>query len=95
LSRIRTYPLVVNDLDDGGEFAALRVVASDDNDAANLNEAPVASLDQCFAHVAGGLRVERVSGLMLKGNASIETLRVKDGFRAHSRRLVYRSEVIV
>jgi hypothetical protein len=31
------------------------VGALDNNDAANLNEAPVGSLNQCFAHVAGCL----------------------------------------
>lgn len=45
-----TYSLVVDDLDNGGEAAGEGVVAVDDNNAANLNEAPVGTLDHCFAH---------------------------------------------
>ena len=50
---------MVDDLDNSGDPAVGRVVgALDNNNAANLNEAPVGSLNQCFAHVAGSL-VER------------------------------------
>lgn len=50
-----TYALVVDDLDDGCEAASVGVVAVDDNDAANLNEAPVGSLNHGFTHCNGGL----------------------------------------
>jgi hypothetical protein len=43
---------VVDDLDDSGELAGVGVVAIDDNDTANLNEAPGGTLDQCFTHCA-------------------------------------------
>lgn len=50
-----TYALVVDDLDDGCKPASVGVVAVDDNDAANLNEAPVGSLNHGFTHCNGGL----------------------------------------
>lgn len=50
-----TYALVVDDLDDGGQAAGEGVVAVDENDAADLNEAPVGSLNHCFAHRDGCL----------------------------------------
>ena len=56
-----TYPLMVDNLDDSGESAGVGVVAVDEHDAANLNEAPVGSLNDCFAHGDGGL--PRVSEL--------------------------------
>lgn len=46
---------MVDDLDNSSKLAAVRVVTVDDDDTANLNEAPVGSLDQCFAHCDGGL----------------------------------------
>lgn len=46
----RTYTLVVDDLDDGSEAASEGVVASNDNNAANLDEAPVGSRDNSVAH---------------------------------------------
>lgn len=50
---LTTYSLVVDDLDDGGQAAVVGVVAVDQNDAADLNEAPVGSLNRCFAHCDG------------------------------------------
>lgn len=41
---------MVDDLDDGSQSASEGVVAVDSNNAANLNEAPVGSLNDCFAH---------------------------------------------
>jgi hypothetical protein len=46
----KTYSLVVNDLDDGSKSASEGVVSVDGNNATNLNEAPVGSLNHCFAH---------------------------------------------
>lgn len=46
----RTYALVVDDLDDGSESASEGVVVAENNNAADLNEAPVGSLNQSFAH---------------------------------------------
>lgn len=41
---------MVDDLDDGCQSASVRVVAVDGNNAADLDEAPVGSLNHCFAH---------------------------------------------
>lgn len=51
----RTYSLVVDNLDNGGKSAIEGVVAVDDNDSANLNAAPVRSLNVCVAHLDGDL----------------------------------------
>lgn len=51
----RTYSLVVDDLDDRGQAAREGVVAVDDNDTADLDEAPVRTLNDCVAHCAGDL----------------------------------------
>ena len=50
-----TYSLVVDDLDDRGQVASEGVVAVDNNDSANLNEAPVRTLNDCVAHCDGDL----------------------------------------
>lgn len=41
---------MVDDLDDGSKSAGEGVVSVDGDNAANLNEAPVGSLNHCFAH---------------------------------------------
>lgn len=46
---------MVNDLDNGSESALARVAVSDNDDAADLDEAPVGSLNKCFAHCDGDL----------------------------------------
>jgi hypothetical protein len=46
---------VVDDLDDRGQAAGEGVVAVDNNDTANLNEAPVRTLNDCVAHCDGDL----------------------------------------
>ena len=44
---------MVDDLDDRGQAAGEGVVAVDNNDTANLNEAPVRTLNDCVAHCDG------------------------------------------
>lgn len=46
---------MVDDFDNGGKLASVGVVAVDDNDSADLNEAPVGSLNDCVAHFDGDL----------------------------------------
>lgn len=58
-----TYSLVVDDLDDGSQTAVVGVLAVDQQNTANLNEAPVGSLNQCFAHCDGIYFDVRVSRL--------------------------------
>lgn len=48
---------MVDDLDNGGKSASEGVVSVDSDNAANLNEAPVGSLNHCFAHCDGVLIV--------------------------------------
>lgn len=45
-----TYALVVDDLDDSGEAARVRVVALNEDDAADLDQAPLGSLDGSVTH---------------------------------------------
>lgn len=47
---------MVDDLDDGGNSASEGVVAVDSHDTADLNEAPLGSLNHCFAHCDSVLR---------------------------------------
>lgn len=49
----KTYSLVVDDLDDGSQTAIVGVLAVDQQNTADLNEAPVGTLNQCFAHCDG------------------------------------------
>lgn len=46
---------MVDNLDNGGKSTGKGVVAVDENNAADLNEAPVGTLDHCFAHDDCGL----------------------------------------
>lgn len=52
-STVKTYSLVVDDLDNGSKSAGEGVIPVDGDNAANLNEAPVGSLNHCFAHCDG------------------------------------------
>lgn len=52
-SSSKTYALVVDDLDNGGKPASVRVVAVDHNDTANLNEAPGGTLNRGITHFDG------------------------------------------
>jgi hypothetical protein len=51
----KTYALVVDDFHDGGKSASEGMVAVDEHDAADLNEAPVGTLNHGFAHCDGVL----------------------------------------
>lgn len=63
-----TYSLVVDNLDHGSQAAGIRVVALDDDDAADLDKAPVGSLNDCFTHCDGDLPpARRVSEDALRG----------------------------
>lgn len=55
---------MVDNLNDGTEAARVGVLAVDDDNTANLYEAPAGSLNQCFAHCVGGSIVA-----VLVGNA--------------------------
>jgi hypothetical protein len=46
---------VVDNLDNGSQVASEGVVAVDHDDSANLNEAPVGTLNNSVAHCAGDL----------------------------------------
>jgi hypothetical protein len=46
---------VVDDFHDGGKSASKGMVAVDEHDAADLNEAPVGTLNHGFAHCDGVL----------------------------------------
>jgi hypothetical protein len=46
---------VIDDLDNSGKSAGVGVVAVNDEYTANLYEAPVGTLNHCFAHFDGGL----------------------------------------
>lgn len=63
-----TYSLVVDDLNNGGQSAIVGVVAVDQYNAANLNEAPVRTLNQCFAHCDGDLMSWLVSHKVFSGS---------------------------
>lgn len=51
--RVLTYSLVVDDLDDGSQAAGVGAVALEQDDAANLNEAPVGCNDRGLTHFVG------------------------------------------
>lgn len=58
-----TYALVVDDLDNGGQAAGVRTLL-DQDDTANLNEAPLGSRDGRVTHfrrssVCGGILIRR------------------------------------
>lgn len=58
-----TYALVVDDLDDSRETAVVGAIVLDEDDTADLDEAPVGLSDGGFAHfdcnsAAGGLETE-------------------------------------
>lgn len=84
---------MIDDLDDGSELAVGRVVALDDNDATNLNEAPVRSLNQCFAHGAGFLLIE-VLVLPRTDVKSLSKLTRRGRDRAYRSKLLYPFEVV-
>lgn len=67
----RTYSLVVDDLDDRGQAAREGVVAVDDNDTADLDEAPVRTLNDCVAHCDGDLCSKSISRRIQKSRAVI------------------------
>lgn len=50
-----TYALVVDDLDDGSQSASEGAVALDEDDAADLDQAPFRRLDGCVTHCVGML----------------------------------------
>ena len=83
----RTYSLVVNDLDDRGESASVGVVAVDNNDTANLNEAPVRTLNGSVAHFVGDLVTSGQSQILESccSRRSEATAIVGDGVHTNSR----------
>lgn len=57
-----TYPLVVDDLDDGGQATGGGAAALDEDNTANLNQAPVGCNDRCLGHCVWSICAEK-SGL--------------------------------
>ena len=51
---------MVDDLDNSRQTAGVRAVTLEEDDAADLHEAPVGSDDACLAHCVGDLLVKRL-----------------------------------
>lgn len=65
-----SYALVVDNLADGGQLALVLAVVEED-DAADLDEAPGAGDDGCFSHfrwIGTARRVNRGSWMVMEGS---------------------------
>ncbi len=51
--QLRTYALVIDDLDNGSESAGVGVVAVEEDYTANLDQAPLGGDDVCLTHYDG------------------------------------------